>query len=362
MYNLNRASERRPDSRRSQAHGVAVVPVLVRRSGFTLIELLVVIAIVGILIALLLPAVQAARESARRAQCTNNLHQIVVAAQNFYAARGSFPSGWDSQQYADQPTTPWSFYRWSALAHLGPYMEQANAVDVLDLTVPLYGLTLTVTPQNIAGAATVVPEFLCPSDHGQVVAAGFGPTNYAACAGSGINGGSPLTTDGIFAINSQTRLRQVTDGSSKTALFSEGRLGFILGANPTAEDPNNQYVFVLSRPPLTDGACSFSNNWSQNAAYPEGFGWVSGEFRCALYNHYYLPNSPTRDCMGEFTGDATHIGPQYSLVDFGWRTRAACTPAASIWRWPTDRSNSSPTMSHRLPGRPFRRSPAAKCS
>ncbi len=84
------------------------------REGFTLVELLVVIAIVGILITLLLPAVQAARESARRTQCTNNVKQIGLAAQNFYAARGFFPSGWDARSYAAQPATPWSFYRWGA--------------------------------------------------------------------------------------------------------------------------------------------------------------------------------------------------------------------------------------------------------
>ena len=105
------------------------------------------------------------------------------------------------------------------------FLEETNAYNLLDLSVPLYGTNNNVTPQNAAGVAIVVPLFLCPSDVGQPITPQFGPTNYAACAGTGINGGSPLKSDGVFYVNSRTRMAEITDGASHTALFSESILG-----------------------------------------------------------------------------------------------------------------------------------------
>ncbi len=165
-----------------------------RKGGFTLVELLVVIAIIGVLIAILLPAIQAARESARRTSCTNNLKQIGIAAHQFHDARGTFPVGAEAREYPAMKSLQWTFYRWSSLAHLTPYLEETNAFNALDLSVPLYvGTSGAVFSQNIVGVALVVPLFLCPSDEGQLVSPSFGPTNYAACAGTGVNGGSPAT-------------------------------------------------------------------------------------------------------------------------------------------------------------------------
>ena len=155
------------------------------RAGFTLVELLVVIAIIGILVALLLPAIQAARSSSRRTQCTNNLRQLGIALTNYESARQRFPAGAISRSYPAEPATPHNFYRWSTLAQLTPYLEQTAAYNALDMTVPLYGRNLQVTPENQEGVARVVPEFLCPSDSGQRVSSAFGPTNYAACVGIG---------------------------------------------------------------------------------------------------------------------------------------------------------------------------------
>jgi prepilin-type N-terminal cleavage/methylation domain-containing protein/prepilin-type processing-associated H-X9-DG protein len=284
-------------------------------AGFTLVELLVVIAIIGTLLALLLPAVQSAREATRRISCDNNLKQLGLANLNFYSAQQCFPSGNDSKPYAAVPSTPWTFYRWGALAHLTPYLEQTAAYKALDMTVPLYGPTLTVLPQNAAGVALVVPIFLCPSDVQQAVESGWGPTNYAACAGSGVGGGTPLQTDGIFYVNSQTRAPQITAGLSNTALMSESILGRQYGTtvpSPAQADPTIDYKYV-SNSPLTTALCNASTTF--NFTDPRGYAWASGEFRCGMYNHYYPPNSPQCDCMGVVLFGTIST----EFTDYGWR-------------------------------------------
>ena len=286
--------------------------------AFTLVELLVVIAILGILIALLLPAVQAARESGRRTSCVNNLRQIGIAADAFLGEQKVFPSGSESHAWAAFPGTPWTFFRWSALARLTPYLEDNNVYKMLDFSIPIYNANFNVTPQNAAGVAMRIPTFLCPSDRGLTISPLFAPTNYAACAGSGINGGSPITADGIFFINSHTSEIQIANGMSHTALLSESVLGNPDGSGST-NDPTVDYKFTLSTP-LTDGACSSSNQW--NVSDGRGFAWACGELRCALYNHYYLPNQDVPDCLGSGLGG----GMQTEFIDYGWRTARSRHP------------------------------------
>jgi prepilin-type N-terminal cleavage/methylation domain-containing protein len=179
---------------------------MISRRGVTLIELLVVVAILATTIGLLLPAVQTARETARRSSCTNNLRQIGIAAANHESARGRFPVGAESRQWDERPDFPHQFFRWSVLAHLAPYYEEEQLLRGLDLTVPLYiGLSPgDIAPRNKPIVKLTVPLFLCPSDTSMPVADLFGPTNYAGCTGTGIAGGTPFETDGMFGINSRT--------------------------------------------------------------------------------------------------------------------------------------------------------------
>lgn len=291
------------------------------RLGFTLIELLVVIGIFGLLVAMLLPAVQAARESARRTHCTNNLRQLGLAVQNFESNHGFLPTGSDSKSFPGAPNHPYTFYRWSMLAHVAPYIEQGNVHDLLDLSVPMYGTDFQVTPENRKAVALVVPTFLCPSDREQPVAEGFGPTNYAACAGSGAGGGTPFDADGVFFINSEMRIARITDGTSHTAFVSES----LLGTGPSnltqasAVDPQTMYSFVFIAP-LRDSLCNAATKWNVND--PRGFSWANGEYRCALYNHYYPPNHDVPDCMAA----KTYGPPEERFAAYGWRTARSRHP------------------------------------
>jgi prepilin-type N-terminal cleavage/methylation domain-containing protein/prepilin-type processing-associated H-X9-DG protein len=282
-----------------------------RLAAFTLIELLVVIGIIGVLIALLLPAVQASRAAADRASCANNLRQLSIAMQNYESANKYLPSGAVMKTYEPEPRLAPTFFRWSALALLTPYMEQIAVYDALDLSLPLYEgnnpLSITIRPAHAAVVKLVLPEFLCPSDKGERVHPNLGPTNYVFSSGSGVNGGSPLQADGVFFVNSQTRMAQFTDGTSKTIMISESVLG---QRRMDHHDPQTEYKFSFAFP-ISASACNDATQWNYRDL--RGFSWASGEYRCALYNHQMTPNSTTADCIG------VEIGGEARYTAVGWR-------------------------------------------
>ncbi|MCU0876462.1 MAG: DUF1559 domain-containing protein [Pirellulaceae bacterium] len=229
-------------------------------TGFTLVELLVVIAIIGLLIALLLPAVQAAREAARRAQCSNNLKQIAIAAHSFHDTQGRFPAGmlaplphatWGSSSTTNQGI--------SVLASILPQIEQNNVRGLirqnLDANVRegrWYGDTSTVQASR-----TRIRTYECPSTDpythkpnqtllvhypysvtGTILnftgvlttdsaGLGMGRTSYLGVAGYGSNVPGFESRRGIFLTRSKTRLADIGDGTSNTLMFGEtvgGRL------------------------------------------------------------------------------------------------------------------------------------------
>src|SRR3954467_4303713 len=198
-----------------------------RRRGFTLIELLVVIAIIGVLIALLLPAVQAEREAARRMQCTNNLKQIGIALHNYHDTDGCFP--WCGLTILNPTVT--STIQWSPHTRFLPHVEQRALYAALNFSF------VGSDPPNATVTATKVASFLCPSDPRQnIPVAGWAGTNYRGSQGNSlvygygdsdptnVNAGMP-PPNGLFFSNMLVKFADITDGLSNTAAFSEHCLG-----------------------------------------------------------------------------------------------------------------------------------------
>lgn len=196
-----------------------------RRSAFTLIELLVVIAIISILIGLLMPAVQGAREAARRIQCSNNLKQIGLALHNYHDTHNAFPPGYISNVDASGTETG-PGWGWPGL--ILPQMEQAPLFNRIDISFPIQH------DINSFARSQSIPTLLCPSDSAPQIwltqrrdlSSGnllsdiceVASSNYVGVFGTtepGVDG------DGIFSRNMAVRFRDIVDGTSTTLLVGE---------------------------------------------------------------------------------------------------------------------------------------------
>ncbi len=230
-----------------------------RQTGFTLVELLVVITIIGILIALLLPAVQSAREAARRAQCTNNLKQVGLAMHLHHEQQGVFPVGhfWPESDIgnADGAEATWVTY-------ILPYLEQSALYDQVDWNLSFGHATYSPTYANKVVTSQVLPLLLCPSGmKAKPWDATYARGSYVANNGIGPMEDSDLAdapparqVTGVFFINSMIRVADIRDGTTNTAMVSEIR--------------------------LTEGA-----DFRGVMHYPEG----------PFYHHNYTPNSLVPD-------------------------------------------------------------------
>ncbi len=257
--------------------------VVPSRAGFTLVELLVVIAIIGVLMGLLLPAVQMAREAARRIQCTNNLKQMGLALHNYESAKRAFPAGFISQVTGSwsgggNDGVPEAGPGWSVFARLMPYMEMGNLHDTINFTLPI------ADPINQVARRTLIPGYLCPSDTWRDLVTvwptslgvtDLAPLSYAGCVGGGDPANAPRYTamyeetpfNGIFHRNVPVRVAEITDGTSNTIGLGErasmftpnGWAGVIPGArtvfSPWWAQRRGQAVGATSRPAITMVSC-----------------------------------------------------------------------------------------------------------
>jgi prepilin-type N-terminal cleavage/methylation domain-containing protein/prepilin-type processing-associated H-X9-DG protein len=293
------------------------------KSGFTLIELLVVIAIIGVLIALLLPAVQAAREAARRAQCTNNLKQLALATHNYVGAMGSFPMGYGLQWYPGGNKFIQNFGPFVAISQ---FIEQGNAYNSMNTSVAIYlaenstingiGLNVLWCPSDGAIAGLRYPGM--PGDGWDDSPIPMCYSSYAGNLGTLLyhNNALELNMKGIFsfigypsyaATSGQfnmgvTNLADITDGTSNTMLFGEHAhsriaaqdLGEYYGVNWwTSGDygdttystifPPNYFVNELAANALPQKLTPRADNWAITATsqHPGGanFAFCDGSVR-----------------------------------------------------------------------------------
>jgi prepilin-type N-terminal cleavage/methylation domain-containing protein len=283
---------------RFTVHGDRSASPYFARRAFTLVELLVVIAIIGILIAILLPAVQAARESARRTQCINNLKQLGLAALNFHELNQYFPMG------RQEPNT------YSQHVMLLPFLEQANVFAQINFT-----LGTGKNPSNVQFVS--IPGFLCPddpeermddptntSDQCDAVLGPWGRNNYRGNAGSDVGTtvnenqtNASETNNGIFLTNAFVRIAQITDGTSNTALFSEKLRGdgnddtaevltdfFQLANNNNTAKATQVYTKCIALQPSTLVTSAKQTSFS-------GRDWINGNYMTTRYNHIMPPNT-----------------------------------------------------------------------
>jgi prepilin-type N-terminal cleavage/methylation domain-containing protein len=298
------------------------------RSGFTLVELLVVIAIIGVLVALLLPAVQAAREAARRSQCSNNLKQVAIGYHNYHDTFNKLPRTasivTNQFQALVAGTNPadsnWNAY--SAHTMVLPFIEQKNVYDQLRFDQWHYE-NLGAAPTALTVSRTRIKTFICPSDrdHGDQTETGW--NNYGVCEGTNLGYNvSANSYNGMFGRARYRGFNDVLDGLSNTIMIGE----FVKGDN-TSTKFSARNGDIVKPIPLTGYPDTF---WTQSQLDTygaaclagsgthlsfAGFRWIAPGQYNATMNTMAPPNwkwPACQDCSGCGQADSKGIFPARS--------------------------------------------------
>jgi prepilin-type N-terminal cleavage/methylation domain-containing protein len=294
-----------------------------KRRAFTLVELLVVIAIIGILIALLLPAIQAARESARRMSCTNNLKQIGLALQLYHDSNQKLPSGWTAYDSNNKPYalgTP----GWGWATRILPYMESGSiSKGSINFKLPMSdSANAYVRTLNVA-------DFRCPSDPNklkfiddedplhQELAVGnyvgvFGTANIHDC--KLVPAGQKCTSDGVFSHNSEMSFADIRDGLSHTFMVGErsSLLAYSTWVGSPANDDCGPGLVLGSAldPPNLLGYGTDADPHNFSSRHSQGTNFVSGDGSVRLVEqnidlavYRALCTRAAGDSIGDFLGN-----------------------------------------------------------
>lgn len=251
-----------------------------RHAGFTLVELLVVIAILGVLVALLLPAVQAAREAARRGQCLNNLKQIGLATHQYHDANQKLPPS-----FITQATTPHD--SWSIQARLLPFLEQGNIYKGINFKITYKDASQVINGVQITSLR--VPVYRCPSEiadeqriDGSIL---WSPMNYGANLGTWFVH-DPVTQeagDGAFAVNGEHGFDGVTDGTSSTLCFTE-----VKTFQPYLRDSKNPNAVNAPIPSTPAEVAAFGGDFKADSGHTE---WTDARVHQTGVTAVFTPNT-----------------------------------------------------------------------